>query len=103
LFLLEQKARMSALEWINKPESRSIVVATDVAARGLDIPSVATVVHYDVPRALDTFIHRSGRTAVSSLFLALELMASPLILIPFLCNIHLISPSSAFCLYIHKL
>jgi superfamily II DNA/RNA helicase len=41
------------------------VVATDVAARGLDIPSVATVVHYDVARQVDTFIHRAGRTAVS--------------------------------------
>jgi superfamily II DNA/RNA helicase len=42
------------------------VVSTDVAARGLDIPSVSTVVHYDVARAVDTFVHRSGRTAVSS-------------------------------------
>lgn len=40
-------------------------MATDVAARGLDIPSVSTVVHYDVARAVDTFVHRSGRTAVS--------------------------------------
>lgn len=41
-----------------------MVVATDVAARGLDIPSVASVVHYDIPRTVDTFVHRSGRTAV---------------------------------------
>lgn len=45
--------------------ARAIVVSTDVAARGLDIPNVATVVHYDVARAVDTFIHRAGRTAVS--------------------------------------
>lgn len=32
---------------------------------GLDIPSVSTVVHYDVARSVDTFVHRSGRTAVS--------------------------------------
>jgi superfamily II DNA/RNA helicase len=43
-----------------------VVVATDVAARGLDIPSVASVVHYDVPRSVDVFVHRSGRTAVST-------------------------------------
>jgi len=38
-------------------------VATDVAARGLDIPAVSSVVHYDVARGVDTFIHRAGRTA----------------------------------------
>ena len=46
-----------------------VVVCTDVAARGLDIPSVSTVIHYDVARAVDTFVHRAGRTAVrGSLF-----------------------------------
>lgn len=63
-----QKARLKAVESL-KQEHRSIVVATDVAARGLDIPSVATVVHYDVARQVDTFIHRAGRTAVSLLVL----------------------------------
>lgn len=60
-----QKARFKAVESVRQKNSRSIVVATDVAARGLDIPSVATVVHYDVARQTDTFIHRAGRTAVS--------------------------------------
>ena len=41
------------------------MIATDVASRGLDIPTVATVVHYDVARAVGTFVHRAGRTAVS--------------------------------------
>lgn len=40
-------------------------MSTDVAARGLDIPNIATVVHYDVARVIGTFIHRAGRTAVS--------------------------------------
>lgn len=66
LFL--QKARFKAVESLGQPKSRAIVVATDVAARGLDIPSVATVVHYDVARHADTFIHRAGRTAVRGLF-----------------------------------
>jgi len=65
---MSQKSRFSSLESLRKANSRSIVVATDVAARGLDISSVSTVVHYDVPRAVDTFIHRAGRTAVSSPF-----------------------------------
>lgn len=46
-------------------------MATDVAARGLDIPSVSTIIHYDVARAVDTFVHRAGRTAVSYFFVLL--------------------------------
>ena len=40
----------------------TVLVATDVAARGLDIPSVDLVVHYDVPQDSESFLHRSGRT-----------------------------------------
>lgn len=59
-----QKSRLGALESLRTSSSRSIVVASDVAARGLDIQEVTTVVHYDVARVVDTFIHRAGRTAV---------------------------------------
>jgi ATP-dependent RNA helicase DDX24/MAK5 len=61
---LPKKTRLGALESLRSANSRSIVVASDVAARGLDIPSVTTVIHYDVARVVDTFIHRAGRTAV---------------------------------------
>ncbi|KAI9666945.1 MAG: ATP-dependent RNA helicase [Alyxoria varia] len=44
----------------------TILVATDVAARGLDLPEVALIVHYNLPRTSDTYIHRSGRTARAS-------------------------------------
>jgi Lhr-like helicase len=38
--------------------STMVVVATDVAARGLDVQSVSSVVHYDLPRTADAFVHR---------------------------------------------
>jgi superfamily II DNA/RNA helicase len=58
---------MKAVESLNQSKRRIVVIATDVAARGLDISSVATVIHYDASRTVDTFVHRAGRTAVSTL------------------------------------
>lgn len=40
----------------------NIMVATDVAARGLDIPEVTHVINYEIPQTYDTYIHRIGRT-----------------------------------------
>lgn len=39
-----------------------VVIATDVAARGIDIPDISHVINYDIPNTYDTYIHRIGRT-----------------------------------------
>jgi superfamily II DNA/RNA helicase len=39
-----------------------LLIATDVASRGLDLPSLFFVLNYDAPRDLETYIHRAGRT-----------------------------------------
>ena len=59
---LSQNARLGALNKF-RAGSRSILVATDVAARGLDIPSVDVVLNFDLPLDSKTYIHRVGRTA----------------------------------------
>jgi ATP-dependent RNA helicase DDX24/MAK5 len=39
------------------------MIASDVASRGLDIPNVINVIHYQTPRSAEIYVHRSGRTA----------------------------------------
>lgn len=59
---LPQRQRTDNLGRFRAAAAR-ILVATDVAARGLDIPEVSLVINYDVPRDPDDYIHRVGRTA----------------------------------------
>lgn len=40
-----------------------VVVATDVASRGMDIPGISHVINYDVPHSIEDYVHRCGRTA----------------------------------------
>jgi ATP-dependent RNA helicase DDX24/MAK5 len=64
---MPQKARLRSIERFSSPASpSSILVATDVAARGLDIPAVHIIIHYHLPRDASTYVHRSGRTARAS-------------------------------------
>jgi len=59
---LSQTARLGALNKF-RDRSRDLLIATDVAARGLDIPSVDLILNYDLPHDSKTYIHRVGRTA----------------------------------------
>ncbi|GMM27499.1 RNA-dependent ATPase [Martiniozyma asiatica (nom. inval.)] len=59
---LSQAQRLGALNQF-KSGQKSILVATDVAARGLDIPSVDLVLNYDIPTDSKAYVHRVGRTA----------------------------------------
>ncbi|RSM17070.1 ATP-dependent rRNA helicase RRP3 [Fusarium ambrosium] len=59
---LSQSSRLGALNKF-RAGTRDILVATDVAARGLDIPKVDVVLNYDMPQDSKTYIHRVGRTA----------------------------------------
>ena len=56
-----QENRTAALESFRAGRIK-ILVATDVAARGLDIDAVGLIVNYEVPRGLDSYVHRVGRT-----------------------------------------
>lgn len=56
-----QREREEALKSF-KSGKTPVLVATDVAARGLDIPNVTNVINYDLPSNLDDYIHRIGRT-----------------------------------------
>jgi superfamily II DNA/RNA helicase len=58
---MEQSARTAALDQFRKGEI-PLLVASDVAARGLDIPAVSHVINFDVPHHADDYVHRIGRT-----------------------------------------
>lgn len=58
---LDQRARMAALDSFRTGEV-PLLVASDVAARGLDIPAVSHVLNYDVPHHAEDYVHRIGRT-----------------------------------------
>jgi superfamily II DNA/RNA helicase len=49
-----------------KEDQLNILVATDVAARGLDIPDVTHVINFEIPQTYDTYVHRIGRTGRAS-------------------------------------
>ena len=59
--VMEQKKRFQALSRFTKGEV-NVLLATDVAARGIDIDDITHVINFDMPRSADSYIHRIGRT-----------------------------------------
>ena len=60
-----QSARQRALDGF-KSGNKHVLVATDIAARGIDIEELALVINYDIPNIPETYIHRIGRTGRAS-------------------------------------
>ncbi|WP_299003554.1 ATP-dependent RNA helicase SrmB [uncultured Shewanella sp.] len=58
---MEQKQRFQALGRFTKGEV-NVLLATDVAARGIDVDDISHVINFDMPRSADTYVHRIGRT-----------------------------------------
>ena len=75
---MEQQERDSALCKFRNGTS-NVLVTTDLASRGLDIPNIRYIIHYHLPSTEDVFTHRNGRTARSVVTKTLE--------VPFL-NLH---------------
>jgi len=73
-FLIEQGVNATSIHGDRSQQEREhalamfrcgrcpVLVATDVAARGLDIPNVLHVINYDMPTNIDDYVHRIGRT-----------------------------------------
>ncbi len=59
---MEQRDRERSLIKFRNGTSQ-LLVATDLAARGIDIPELKFIIHYELPRAIEEFTHRNGRTA----------------------------------------
>ena len=77
---MKQRQRLKAIDGFSKGD-RGVLVATDVAARGLDVKNVTTVIHYDVAQTLKTFVHRAGRTRGRAEHLLL-LLSRPILAAP---------------------
>ncbi len=73
---MDQAARNRALAAFKKGELR-VLVATDVAARGIDVQDIARVVHFEPPTDTDSYTHRSGRTGRAGRKGTSSILASP--------------------------
>ena len=62
----QQRHREAALEGFRRGDLR-ILVATDVAARGIDVPTIEHIINFDPPDTVEDYVHRAGRTARGSM------------------------------------
>ncbi len=75
-----------------REDKYNVLVATDVAGRGIDVPDVAAVINYDMPHSIEQYTHRIGRTGRAGktgyavTFLTMSVSAA---LVPLLCIWHL--------------
>ena len=74
---LDQSARTAALDAFRNGEAK-LLIASDVAARGLDIPEVSHVFNFDVPHHPDDYVHRIGRTGRAGMSGTAITIVSPL-------------------------
>lgn len=58
---MEQRDRMRVMNDFKRGDFRYLV-ATDVAARGIDIDDITLVINYDIPQDVESYVHRIGRT-----------------------------------------
>ena len=61
---MDQRARMASLDAFKNGDV-DVIVCSDVAARGLDIPDVSHVFNFDVPTHSEDYVHRIGRTGAA--------------------------------------
>ena len=59
---LSQKERLASLDGFREGQHR-IMIATDIASRGLDVPGIQHIINYDLPETVEDYVHRAGRTA----------------------------------------
>src|SRR5215210_4718167 len=57
-----QNKRVSSLQTFREGQHR-ILVATDIAGRGIDVPGIEHIINFDIPENVDDYVHRAGRTA----------------------------------------
>jgi len=60
----DQEERLAAIQAYKKG-SKDVLVATDVASKGLDFPGVQHVINFDLPAEIENYVHRIGRTGRS--------------------------------------